>query len=123
VYIPVKNAHILFALISISLFVLRSYWSVIESPKLSKRWVKIAPHLNDTLLLGCAIYLMILTQQFPFTDAWLTAKLIALLAYIGLGTMAIKRGKTALLRLVFAICSVSVFAYIFMVAVSRSPIL
>lgn len=120
-YIIIKSAHIAFALISISLFLLRAYWSVSESPQLQQRWVKIAPHINDTLLLSCAIYLMIASQQFPFSSDWLTAKLVALLIYIGVGTVAIKRGKTKGIRLLFSLLALATFSYIFAVARSHSP--
>ncbi len=63
-----------------------------------------------------AILLMITIKQYPFADTWLTAKLIALLFYIGIGTIAIKRGKTAVLRLWASIIAVMIFTYILGVA-------
>ena len=120
-YTIIKNAHITFAVISISLFILRAFWSVTESTKLQQRWAKIVPHINDTLLLGCAVYLMITTGQYPFSDHWLTAKFIALLIYIATGTVAIKRGKTAGMRLLFSILAIAIFSYIVAVAMTRTP--
>ena len=120
-YTIIKNAHITFAVISISLFILRAFWSVTESTKLQQRWAKIVPHINDTLLLGCAVYLMITTGQYPFSDHWLTAKFIALLVYIATGTVAIKRGKTAGMRLLFSILAIAIFSYIVAVAMTRTP--
>lgn len=120
-YTIIKNAHITFAVISISLFILRAFWSVSESTKLQQRWAKIVPHINDTLLLGCAVYLMITTGQYPFSDHWLTAKFIALLVYIATGTVAIKRGKTAGMRLLFSILAIATFSYIVAVAMTRTP--
>lgn len=120
-YLIIKNAHITFAVISISLFILRAFWSITESDKLQQRWTKIAPHINDTLLLSCAVYLIMTTGQYPFTDHWLTAKFIALLVYIATGTIAIKRGKTAGIRLLFSLLAVATFSYIVAVAVTRTP--
>lgn len=120
-YTIVKNAHITFAVISISLFILRTFWSVTESVKLQQQWAKIVPHINDTLLLGCAVYLMITTGQYPFADQWLTAKVLALLVYIATGTIAIKRGKRAGMRLLFSLLAVATFSYIVAVAVTRTP--
>lgn len=120
-YLIIKNAHITFAVISISLFILRAFWSVTGSDKLQQQWTKIAPHINDTLLLSCAVYLMMTTRQYPFTDHWLTAKFIALLVYIATGTIAIKRGKTAGIRLLFSLLAVASFSYIVAVAVARTP--
>ncbi len=119
-YLLMKQAHISFALISISLFVLRAFWSVTEAPQLQQRWAKIAPHINDTLLLGCAVYLMVYSGQYPFSDHWLTAKFFALLVYIATGTIAIKRGKTTGTRMLFSLLAVATFSYIFAVALSHS---
>ena len=119
-YIVIKNAHITFAIVSISLFVIRSSWSIFESSLLERKWVKVLPHLNDTLLLSCAIYLVIASRQYPLYNDWLTAKVIALFLYIGFGTYAIKRGKTAGARLFFTLLSIAVFSYIFAVATTRS---
>ena len=120
-YAIIKNAHISFALLSISLFVLRAYWSVMESQQLQKPWAKTVPHVNDALLLICAIYLMNASNQFPFSSDWLTAKFVALIIYIGTGTIAIKRGKTRGIRLLFTLLAIATFCYIFIVARTHSP--
>lgn len=61
------------------------------------RWVRIAPHVVDTVLLLSALLLAWQTAQYPFVHAWLTAKLIGLVVYIGLGVMAFRvlRGRPA----------------------------
>lgn len=115
-YLLVKHLHMGMAYLSISLFILRSSLSVAESPLLQHKLVKILPHLIDTFLLLFAILLMITIKQYPFVDSWLTAKLIALLAYIGVGSIAIKRGKTAVIRLWASIIAVLIFTYIIGVA-------
>lgn len=122
-YLILKNTHIALAVLSIVLFVLRSVWSVNASPQLQQKWARIAPHIIDTLLLASAVYLMVASHQYPFTDSWLTAKLVALIAYIALGTYAIKRGRTAGIRLLFSLMSVAIFCYIFAVAITHSPTL
>jgi len=118
-YLLIKYSHISFALISISLFILRSFWSVTNSKYLQQKWVKITPHINDTLLLGCAFYLMTVSGKYPFEQNWLTAKVFALLAYIGMGTVAIKRGRTPQIRLIAAIIAVLTFSYMIAVAISH----
>ncbi|RRJ84821.1 SirB2 family protein [Aestuariirhabdus litorea] len=120
-YLLIKHSHVTLAVLSITFFVIRAFWSVRGSHLLNQRWVKVTPHLVDSLLLACAIYLMISIHQYPFTNSWLTAKLLALLLYIGLGTLAIKRGRTATVRLLSAIMAVLVFGYILGVAINRSP--
>ena len=48
-------------------------------------------------------------------------QLVALVAYIVLGTIAIKRGKTLAVRATALVAALLVYAYIIMVAVSRQP--
>ena len=52
------------------------------------------PHVNDTLLLTSGFGLAVMLGQYPCVNGWLTAKLVALIVYIVLGTVALKRGKT-----------------------------
>ncbi len=115
-YLIVKHLHMTMAYLSISLFIFRSILSVRESALLQHKLVKILPHLIDSFLLLFAVMLMLTIKQYPFVDAWLTAKLMALLAYIIIGSIAIKRGKTTLIRLWAGIFAVLIFTYILGVA-------
>ncbi|MFQ3231083.1 SirB2 family protein [Reinekea sp.] len=117
-YIMIKNLHMLSAVLSICFFMLRAFWSVRESVLLQQKWVKISPHVIDTVLLACAIYL---ASYWPLSSMWIWAKVVALMAYIVLGTIAIKRGKTATIRALFAILSILVFGYILGVAIAHNP--
>jgi uncharacterized membrane protein SirB2 len=91
------------------------------SPFLMYRWVRVAPHWVDTALLGSAISMALISSQYPFSQAWLTAKLWGLLAYILCGTLALKRGRTRSQRIVFFILALFVYLYIISVAVTRDP--
>jgi len=97
-YFLIKHLHMSAAALSITLFVVRAWWSVQESSRLNARWVKVLPHLIDTALLGLGVTLMVLLSVWPWQLPWLGAKLLALLAYIGIGTIAIKRGATPTVR-------------------------
>lgn len=122
-YLLVKHAHLGFALLSLGLFVFRLGLSVRQSPYLQRRWLRILPHVNDTLLLLCGLWLANRIQQFPFVNSpWLTAKLLALLLYIALGTLAIKRAPSPRLRLLFGLLALLVFGYMVAVAITKSPL-
>ena len=79
------------------------------------------PHVIDTVLLVSAIALAAMTAQYPFVQPWLTAKILALLVYIVLGTVAIRRGRTRRVRIVAWILALVVFGYIVVVAHTRDP--
>ncbi|WP_428036270.1 SirB2 family protein [Amphritea sp.] len=121
-YMILKHTHITFAALSILFFTLRGYWMLTTAEKLKRRWVKIAPHIIDTLLLLSAIALTISVNQYPFTHSWLTAKLIALIAYIVLGTIALKRGKTKRVRTLAFVLALTCAAYIVWVALHHTPL-
>jgi uncharacterized membrane protein SirB2 len=121
-YLALKLVHVSCVALSISLFFLRGVWMLRHPERLRQRWVGIVPHLIDSTLLGSAILLALTTQQYPGVHGWLTAKIVALLVYIGLGTVAIKRGKTREIRLAAWLGAMAVFAYIVAVALSRNPL-
>jgi len=116
----IKLIHMSAAAITISLFIMRMYWVMTDSGMMKKKWVKILPHVNDTVLLGAAIYLSVTIYQYPFVHHWLTAKVIALFAYIIFGSFALKRAKTKQQKLIFFFLAVLMFAYIIMVAMTRT---
>ena len=121
-YLLIKQWHMTTAVLSIAFFMLRAWWSVREAPILQRRWVKIVPHVNDTLLLTLGVLLMVILSMWPQHHPWLAAKLLALLGYIVLGTVAIKRGRKPLARAVAAVAAVMTFLYMLGTAVFKEPL-
>ena len=116
----IKIIHVGCALLSISGFFARGILMMRDSAMLQKRLFKITPHIIDTLLLGSAIWLAVQNSVNPGDNPWLLAKIIALLVYIGFGTVALKRGKTKQVRIIAWLAALLVFAYIVAVAVTKS---
>jgi len=121
-YTLLKQLHLTTITLTLGLFILRGFWMMADSPRLQARWVRIAPHINDTLLLASGIWLAVLMQQYPLVHGWLTAKLFALIAYIMLGTVALKRGKTKAQRVTAWVAALLVFGYMAAVAVAHDPL-
>ena len=121
-YQIIKTTHILCAISSISFFVIRGIWMLQSSQRLAQSWVKMTSRSIDTALLVSAVGLMFITEQFPGAMGWLTAKLTALLLYIGLGMVALHWGKTVQIRITALIASLLVFSYIVSVALTRDPL-
>ena len=117
-----KPIHITCVALSYSLFFVRGIWMLRESPLLQQRWVKIAPHTVDTALLTSAILLAWQLGYSPLTSPWLATKIVALLLYIAIGSVAIKRGKTKRIRLAAWLAAQMVFFYIVSVAVTHDPL-
>lgn len=89
-----------FALISVILFTLRFYWLLAGSPQLNKKWVKIVPHINDTLLLVIGIGMAVMLKINPLEYTWLLEKIIALFAYIFTGYYTLKLARNKAMRII-----------------------
>jgi len=120
-YSLLKLLHLATIAVTLSLFLLRGAWMMAKSPRLHARWVRIVPHVNDTLLLASGLSLAMLTEQYPLVNNWLSAKLVALLAYIALGSVALRRGRTRGQRIAAWIAALLVFGYMVAVARTHSP--
>ena len=119
----IKTLHISTAIISISLFILRGVWTFTDSPLMRQKWLKILPHANDTVLLIAAITLTVQLQQYPLTHTWLTAKVTALLLYIGLGMLAFRFRQQRTRQLIAWLMALLAFAYIASVAITKNPLI
>jgi len=120
-YLAVRGMHIGCAVLSVAGFAARGALMLADSPILRMRLVRIAPHVVDTLLLASAAWLAWFLKQVPFVDGWITAKVLALLAYIVLGSIALKRGRTRRGRGAAFAGALAAAVYIFAVALTRSP--
>jgi len=121
-YLILKYAHVVAAVTTISGFVLRGYWMLVDSKKLQHPVTRIAPHIIDTVFLLAGIGLIWLLYLEPLKQPWLIAKFTGLVVYVLLGTVAIRRGPTKQIRTIAFASAVAVFAYIVGVALTRSPL-
>ena len=117
----VKGLHVGAAAISLALFVLRGGWMLVAPVRLRHRWIRIVPHVIDTVLLASALWLA-WQLGAQGTRAWLAAKIAGLAVYIVLGTIALRRGKTRGGRLAAFVAALATFGYIVSVAVTKSPL-
>lgn len=120
-YALLKMIHVSSIVLSYLLFLTRGIWMMQDSANLQQRWVKIMPHVVDTVLLISAIALAVTLQQSPLNDSWLSAKIVGLLLYICLGMVAMRFGKTRQTKIIAWIAAQCVFLYIVLVALTKSP--
>lgn len=102
---------------------LRGIWMMQNSSILQRRWVKILPHVIDTVLLASAVTLVTMIQQYPGMSTWLSTKIGGLLLYIILGMMALRFGKSRKIKIISWITAQIVFFYIVLVALTKNPTL
>lgn len=120
-YIGIKHLHITTVYITIALFLLRGAWMMFSPGLLQQRWVRLVPHINDTVLLLSAIALAVMSRQYPFVQSWLTAKVIGLVVYIGLGLVALRLGKSKGVRVTAFFAALVTIAYVYSVARAHNP--
>jgi uncharacterized membrane protein SirB2 len=111
-YEALRAAHIAAVFVSIGLFALRGAWMIADSPLLTTRVVRILPHVVDTVLLAAGVGLAVLSHQYPFVQPWLTAKIVGLVLYIVLGSIALKRGRSRGVRILALTAALAVVAWI-----------
>jgi uncharacterized membrane protein SirB2 len=120
-YAVLKAVHLTAVCASLALFLLRAAWMLWSPARLARTWVRVVPHVIDTLLLASALLLAWTIGQYPFVHAWVTAKVLALIVYIVLGSLALKHGRTRGRRVAALIAALLVFGYIVSVALTRDP--
>lgn len=120
-YLAVKYVHVITVVLSLAGFFLRGILMMRDSPLLGARWIRVVPHINDTVLLIAALSLAAMSGQYPFVVGWITAKILGVIAYIILGTLALRRASTRLIQIICWFAALAVFAWILSVALTRQP--
>ena len=120
-YSAIRGLHVAAAAISLALFLLRAAWMLASPTRLQLRWVKVVPHVVDTVLLASALWL---AWQIGAegTRGWLAAKVVGVLVYIAAGTVALKRGRTRGVRVAALVVALATFGYIVSVALTKSAL-
>jgi uncharacterized membrane protein SirB2 len=120
-YPDIRLVHIVAVLASGSLFLVRGLAS-----NLGATWAMAAPlrylsYTIDTVLLTAALMLATILHQYPFVHGWLTVKVVLLVVYIVLGSIALKRGRTRATRLGCWLAALLVYGFIISVARAHHP--
>jgi len=118
----IRDIHVTCVILTFALFFLRGIWMISDLELLQRRWVKRLPPVIDTVLLASAITLTVKIRQYPFVNDWLTAKVVALPVYIGLGMLALTYGRTRRIRIASWIAAQLCFLYIVSVALTKQPL-
>lgn len=123
-YPQIKMVHVVAVIASGSLFLLRGL--VLQAGERG-RWAMAAPlrYLSygiDTVLLAAALLLLLILPAALYGNGWLTVKLLLLVAYVGLGTFALKRGRTRRTRLTCFVGALAVYGSMLVIARTHDPL-
>jgi uncharacterized membrane protein SirB2 len=120
-WMVIKHLHITLVVISVGGFVLRGVLMLLQSKILQQRWIKRLPHIVDTLLFASGIFLAWSSHQYPFVNSyWLTSKMLALVAYIGFGMLALNYGRNRIIRGIAMVVACGCAAYMIVTATDRN---
>jgi uncharacterized membrane protein SirB2 len=120
-YSLLKAIHQTAVALSLSGFFARGLASLGGAAWVRGRLAKTLPHIVDSVLLVSALGLA-WTLGITLATPWLQAKLVGLLAYIGLGMVALRPGRPFAVRAAAWLAALAVFGYIVSVALRKSPL-
>ncbi len=118
----IKEVHVTLAVLTAFLFCYRGVLMLNGSDRLHRKWLRIAPHVVDTFLLVTGLWMAVTIYSHFYYQPWLIVKIIAIVIYIVLGSIAIKRGRTRTIRALAFLGSLAVLIYIFTVALNKTPV-
>ncbi|MDX2298995.1 MAG: SirB2 family protein [Xanthomonadaceae bacterium] len=117
-YLQIKLVHVLAVLASGSLFALRG-----AALLAGQRWAMAAPlrylsYSIDTVLLTAALMLLTILPRGMFANGWLALKLVLLVVYVVLGSLALKRARSDRARRIAY--GAALLTYLYMLGVART---
>lgn len=120
-YPDIKAAHMLFVALSLVLFAARGALSL-WSGRRPAGWIfKVLPHVVDSLLLACGVWLAVILRLDPLRTPWLGVKLLCVLAYILLGILAFRLRGPRYLKLALLVAALLLFGFIVSIALTHDP--
>ena len=121
-YPQIRAAHLLAVVLSGTLFAARGLGVLAGA-----RWplhaiVRYSSYAVDTVLLTAALMLVSVLPAATFANHWLTVKLVLVVVYVGLGTLALKRARTPRGRAICYVAALVVFGVVIGIARHHSPL-
>jgi len=122
-YLQIKWVHVASVVASVALFALRGGLVLAGREKLA-HWLPLrwASWAIDTVLLSAALMLLTILPDGVFANHWLSVKLALLVAYIVLGSLALRRARTPAMRAGGFAAALVVVGLMFSIARSHDPL-
>lgn len=122
-YPQIKWVHVASVLASGLLFLMRGL--LVQSGRERLAMLPTLRYLSysiDTVLLSAAFMLLTILPHGLYANGWLALKLVLLVVYVVLGSLALKRGRTARTRSVTFVVAVVVYVSIIGIARMHHPL-
>ena len=122
-YPQIKWVHVAAVLGSGAIFLLRGLLVQAGRQKLAMAApVRYLSYSVDTVLLTAALMLVAILPAALFANHWLALKLVLIVVYVGLGTFALKRGRTPKVRTACYVAALLLYVTIIGIAFAHSPL-
>lgn len=121
-YVPLKTLHITLVLASGALFTLRGVAGLSGRGWGMAQGVRRLSYALDTLLLLAGVGLWLLLSLNPLQQTWLGVKLLLLLLYIALGSLALKRARSPRGRMLSFVATLCCYGFMLTVARAHHPL-
>lgn len=118
-YAQLHQLHVACVAASGTLFSARALLHVKGSRLARHRAVRVASYVIDTTLLVAGILLTLIIQQYPFVNGWLTAKVLLLPCYIGLGLIALRFARSRFWRTAAMLGALLIYGVMITVALTH----
>jgi len=122
-YAWVKSVHVAAVVVSGLVFLIRGILVQAGKDRLEQAApVRFASYGIDTVLLGAALLLVAMLPAAALANHWLAAKLAMVVAYIVMGTFALRRARTRRMRAAFLACAIAAYAAVIGIAIAHHPL-
>lgn len=121
-YPQIKLVHVVCVVLSGCLFALRGGLMLAGSPQANAALLRYLSYLIDTSLLTAALMLVTVLHVYPLVSAWLTLKIVLIVVYIVLGSVALRRGRDARTRRAAFVAALAIYAFVATVARAHHPL-
>lgn len=121
-YLLIKASHVGLAMLSGGLFAGRGVGVLLGAAMPMSASVRRLSQVIDIALLAAALLLLATLQLNPFATPWLLTKLMLLVAYIVLGTMALRRARTLTGKVLAFAAALTCFVMMFAIARTHDPL-
>jgi uncharacterized membrane protein SirB2 len=121
-YPQIRLLHIACVVLSGTLFFLRGAGVLAGARWPMRLPVRLASYSIDTVLLTAALILVTMLPGAVFANGWLTTKLVLLVIYVVLGSLALKRARTPRAKKLYFIAAIATYLFMFSIARTHDPL-
>ena len=113
----------LIAACSVILFIIRFILLVNSNKALNSKWLKITPHVIDSILFTLGIIMVINLSLYPWYVSWISEKLLFVLAYIVMGYYTLKVARSTAKQFIGFLGAMSCIVLIVLIATNKQTYL